>query len=120
MRAPEIARRAVATFQMRLPDNAFETARLLVGELVTNSLIHACMNGEEIEIELKLTGRSLYACVANPGSGFEPPAEDPDPEADAGRGLVLLRELSDDWGVEGEGQTTVWFELHERWWTEAS
>ena len=35
----------------------------------------------------------------------------PDPSRPSGWGLYLVRELSDRWGIDHDGETRVWFEL---------
>ena len=49
--------------------------------------------------------------VTDAGSGFEPLPSDPDPEAEAGRGLFIVDSLADRWGVDSASGTRVWAEL---------
>lgn len=112
IRAAETARRAVACFEARLEPELFDTLSLLVNELVTNSLLHACMGGEPIGLEVALGAEGgVRVSVSDPGNGFEVPTGEPRPEATSGRGLFLVDHLADRWGVEAAPQTRVWFEV---------
>ncbi len=113
VRAAEAARHAVAAFRTRINEDTLETLTLLVNELVTNSLLHACRDGGSIELEVDLADQKITASVEDPGGGFTPPDHDPDPEATSGRGLFLVAALSDAWGVEQSPRTRVWFEIEE-------
>lgn len=110
IRAAETARRAVAVFSMHVPEPQLEVLALVLNELVTNSLVHACMNGEPIDVSLVATGEEIRGEVADPGQGFEVPGA-PEVDALAGRGLVVVGSLASDWGVESEPNTRVWFTL---------
>lgn len=112
IRAAEAARRAVGCFESRLGSDLFETVSLLVNELVTNALLHACMEGDPILLDVTLgRGGVLRAVVTDPGSGFEAPSADPPLEATSGRGLFLVDQLADRWGTEATPRTQVWFEI---------
>lgn len=112
IRAAEAARRAVGCFESRLSGELFETVSLLVNELVTNALLHACMDGEPIHLDVALSDTGiLRAAVKDPGAGFPIPASTPAIEATSGRGLFLVDQLADRWGMEAAPQTKVWFEM---------
>lgn len=85
-----------------------ELAELLANELVTNSVLHA---DSEVELALNLEGNKLRVEVhdENPQT---PARKDYSLSAATGRGLVLVEELSSDWGSEpaNDGKV-VWFEL---------
>ena len=83
---------------------------VLVTELVTNAVRHAGLGPEDvIVLQLASAGGVVRAEVCDPGPGFEPVEREPGPHG--GFGLVLLRTLSDRWGVATGGGTCVWFEL---------
>jgi anti-sigma regulatory factor (Ser/Thr protein kinase) len=84
-----------------------DSVRLLVTELVTNSVRHA--GATAIELAVMVGAKRVRVEVANLGGTFEPqPRED----AESGWGLFLVDRLSDDWGVEaGAGLQRVWFEI---------
>jgi len=111
MRAAEAARHAIAAFGTRINPETLDTVTLLVNELVTNSLLHACADGGSIGVDIALSDDKIRATVEDPGEGFTPPPYDPDPEATSGRGLFLVAALSDAWGVDPSPHTRVWFEI---------
>jgi PAS domain S-box-containing protein len=89
-------------------DDLVETAELLVSEIVTNALVHA---GTPIEVAFSFVDGGLRVEVAD-GSPHAPAARGYGPSAGTGRGLMLLEELVDDWGVVAEGPgKTVWFQI---------
>jgi anti-sigma regulatory factor (Ser/Thr protein kinase) len=85
-----------------------DVTRLLVSELVTNSVRHA--EAREIELELIASPRGVRAQVTDPGPGFSPPKERK-PSGDGGFGLYLVDQLSDRWGVDDRRPGRVWFEV---------
>ncbi|MGW4781236.1 ATP-binding protein [Streptomyces filamentosus] len=89
---------------------AGEVAELLTSELVTNALVHtghgavvsATVEPEQLRVEV----RDFEPRFTEP---FVPPADD----GTHGRGLFLVRELADSWGIEERGTgKVVWFELN--------
>lgn len=111
IRAAEAARRAVACFESRLDEARFETFTLLVNELVTNALLHACMQGEPIGLDVSLDGEVLRATITDPGTGFDLPDRTPMLEDTSGRGLFMVERLAERWGMESNPHTSVWFEV---------
>jgi anti-sigma regulatory factor (Ser/Thr protein kinase) len=103
------ARLALADIDSRLdPSTAFDV-RLLVSELVTNSVQHADIGPEDsIAMRVLIRTRGVRIEIGDGGSGFQPPAEPPDPSSDTGWGLFIVEQLADAWGVERD---YVWFEL---------
>ena len=94
-----------------LDDPVVENIRLLVTELVTNSVRHA--KASTIELMVVVSRTRVHVEVANPGGGFEPRPSGPE-DSDSGWGLFLVDRLSDDWGVtqgSGTDYQRVWFEL---------
>ena len=108
-RAPTIARNALDELVPELGDATLEDARLLVTELVTNSVRHG--QGESVRVILDRRGPDQLRCeVVDDGSGFLPIARPAHADQDGGWGLHLVERLARDWGVR-EGSTHVWFEL---------
>jgi anti-sigma regulatory factor (Ser/Thr protein kinase) len=102
------ARRALTNLRGDLDPPLMETLRLLVTELVTNSVKHT---GAETLMLKVLVGRSaVWTEVTDAGPGF-------DPGGAAGRdrtgwGLFLVERLAHRWGVNRDTEgTKVWFEL---------
>lgn len=89
-------------------DAVVDAARLLVSELVINVVLHA---GTDAELVLRRDDGGLRVEVSD-GSAQVPLRRSYAPSAPTGRGLLILDDLADDWGVEvGDGSKTVWFEL---------
>jgi anti-sigma regulatory factor (Ser/Thr protein kinase) len=85
-----------------------EPAVLLTSELVTNGIIHG---GSHVDVRLDLAQDALRVEVVDSGCGC-PVAEAVAPDAEHGRGLMIVSGLASRWGVElGSSRTAVWFEL---------
>jgi anti-sigma regulatory factor (Ser/Thr protein kinase) len=85
-----------------------ENARLLVTELVANSVEHVHEDGE-IELRLELTPGVLRVEVLDSGPGFSPPRRARG--SDRGWGLHFVDRLSSRWAIDTDGRARVWFEL---------
>jgi serine phosphatase RsbU (regulator of sigma subunit)/anti-sigma regulatory factor (Ser/Thr protein kinase) len=113
--APEsagAAREALAPLGERLPDELLESIRLLVTELITNSVKHGRGDERQVRVTVTLTPHVLRVEVTDGGSGFEPPPPPTEPsETPSGWGLYLVDRLADRWGVEDGDGTLVWFEI---------
>lgn len=89
------------------PSSSVETAALLVSELATNAIIHAC---SAFSVVLTHGPDSVTIEVSDSGSGH-PALRHPD--GHGGRGLHIVDELADEWGIRHElGGTVVFFRLH--------
>jgi anti-sigma regulatory factor (Ser/Thr protein kinase) len=109
--APRMARRTLN--QLRLPLPLAFDAQLLVSELVSNSVRHAGLGGDDlIRVTADWSGDRLRVHVrdgggprrASPVSGSIRPA----PGAESGWGLYLVDRLASRWGTTAGG---YWFEL---------
>ena len=110
--AAALARDALGPIADELPSELQESLRLLVSELVTNSVRHAGLRrGTPITVTMELVPRSVRVTVIDPGPGFVPPAGPPEPDSEGGWGLYLVDRVSDRWGVEHDAETRVWFEI---------
>jgi anti-sigma regulatory factor (Ser/Thr protein kinase) len=108
--AATAARRALDPFQARLEQDEFETLRLLVSELVTNSVRHA--DASTIDLWMRMLEGGVRVEVRNAGVGFDTPALGPDGDGNGGWGLLLVDRLADSWGVgSDDGATRVWLEI---------
>jgi serine phosphatase RsbU (regulator of sigma subunit)/anti-sigma regulatory factor (Ser/Thr protein kinase) len=106
------AREALAPLSERLDDSQLETVRLLVTELITNSVKHRDPGDDPVRIEVSLTPDAVRVEVADNGDGFEPPPRPDEPlESPSGWGLYLVDRLAQRWGVDNEDGASVWFEL---------
>jgi anti-sigma regulatory factor (Ser/Thr protein kinase) len=105
------ARLALADLESHLDPSVAFDVRLLVSELVTNSVQHAHVSAEDsIVLTVSFSAANVRCEVHDEGPGFEPPATPPPEDADAGWGLFLVEQLADAWGV-GDGGKGVWFEI---------
>lgn len=85
-----------------------EDAVLLVSELVTNSVLHG---GPPVVVAVDCDGEALQVRVRD-GSPTLPERRDAGQDAEGGRGLELVANLSAAWGVDPEdGGKHVWFVL---------
>ena len=108
--APERARRSLDGLE-GVRSDVLDDVRLLVNELVTNSVKFA---GEgEIELKLIADDDALRVEVHDEGPGFAPVTEPPDLGDTSGRGLFLVDAIADRWGVTLDATTCVWFEIDE-------
>lgn len=111
-RAPAAARQSLDRLAGRLDPDGLETMRLLVSELVTNSVRHARLeNGGWINVSVQETPRALRVAVTDPGIGFEQRPGPPQPGDPSGWGLHIVEQLADRWGISNDGETKVWFEI---------
>jgi len=110
-RAPALAREALRPLSGRLAEPTFETLRLLVTELIANSVRHAGLGRKQrIRLRVSLADGAVRAEVREPGPGFEADPS-PAPGGNGGWGLFLVDRFARRWAVGRDGETTVWFEL---------
>jgi anti-sigma regulatory factor (Ser/Thr protein kinase) len=118
-----VARDALEPLARAVDPESFDNVRLLVSELVTNSVRHSAPETPApIELSVVAAPHRVRAEVADGGAGFAPSARTEDDDDASGWGLHLLERLSDRWGVEQNGRTVVWFELEAafapQWWSD--
>jgi transcriptional regulator with XRE-family HTH domain len=108
--APRHAREAVSAIGVGLPSDELETARLLMSELVTNSVRHGPTNeGATVSVFVGV-GRDRLRVEVSDGSteGARPKS----PSEEGGYGLALVAVLATRWGAGREdGVNVTWFEL---------
>src|SRR3954449_2162995 len=105
------ARLALSDIDSTLDASIAFDVRLLVSELVTNSVKHARVSEEDsIMLDVHVHDDVVRVEVRDGGPGFDRPSAAPPDDADEGWGLFLVEQLADDWGVERE-QKTVWFQI---------
>jgi anti-sigma regulatory factor (Ser/Thr protein kinase) len=84
--------------------------RLLVTELVANSVCHA--DAKRIDLEARVEDGGIRVKVTDEGPGFDPRDHDLSVSRESGWGLFLVERLAERWGVRrDDGRTSVWFEL---------
>lgn len=86
---------------------------LCVSELATNALVHGVPPGRGFRLRLLPCGDGVRVEVHDSGGGVPAvPLDDPGGSAEGGRGLLLVSELADKWGVgEREPGKFVWCEV---------
>jgi anti-sigma regulatory factor (Ser/Thr protein kinase) len=90
----------------------FNNVRLLVSELVTNSVRHSQTGASDpIELRLAVFADRLRVEVSDHGSGFQRRVRTPERGSGSGWGLYLVDQLADRWGVSRDETTHVWFEI---------
>ncbi|MFB7598960.1 ATP-binding protein [Streptomyces sp. NPDC056160] len=108
--------RLLAADQLRewgIAGTACEAARHVVAELATNAATHGRLPGRSFRLTLYVVGRTLRIEVTDTRGDRLPVLPEPEPDAESGRGLLLVDALADRWGV-AEGRfprKTVWAEL---------
>ena len=95
-----------------VPASVLDDARLLVSELVGNSMRHARLGpNDTIRVEAEIENGTLRVDVIDGGRGGTPPVAGgirPSPGAESGWGLYLVETLATRWG---HGAGRYWFEL---------
>ncbi|WP_043382973.1 ATP-binding protein [Streptomyces mutabilis] len=80
-----------------------DTAALLVAELAANAVTHGRVPGRDIEVRLRLDAYTLRIDVSDSRGERRPRGPESTaavtPEAERGRGLLLVDALADRWGV---------------------
>ena len=95
---------------MDLDPPLIETLRLLVTELVTNSVRHTA--ADSLTLSVAIGKSAVLTEVADTGPGFDPKCVENSGDDDTGWGLFLVQRLADRWGVRHDGPSKrVWFEL---------
>jgi anti-sigma regulatory factor (Ser/Thr protein kinase) len=100
-----------ALTQLPLSTRALDDARLLLSELVANSMRHARLGPKDtIRVIAEVEHGRLRVDVVDGGRGSTPVAGAirPRPSAESGWGLYLVETLSSRWGY---GAGRYWFEL---------
>lgn len=92
-----------------LDDDRIDAAVLCTSELATNALLH----GEgRIGVALDVHRGRRARVIVRDDNPARPEPRDASPEAEAGRGLMLVGMFADEWGVDTHDDgKAVWFEL---------
>ena len=109
--APATARRALEDVRAVIGDDLSDDIRLLVSEIVTNSVLHGpSAPAAAVELRVWASDDVVRVAVTDQGAGFEP-QERPTGGDRSGWGLMMVDRLADRWGVELGSGTEVWFEM---------
>jgi anti-sigma regulatory factor (Ser/Thr protein kinase) len=86
---------------------------LVVTELVTNSVTHAGLTAAQpIDLNIQVFPVRLRIEVTDEGTrSFDPVRTPPDAGQSSGRGLWMIDQLTERWGVDFTHSTRVWCEF---------
>jgi anti-sigma regulatory factor (Ser/Thr protein kinase) len=108
--AAATARGAIAELRADLDPPLVETLRLLVTELVTNSVRHTA--ADFVTLKVAVGKSAVLTEVADTGPRLDPECVEQAGADDTGWGLFLVQRLASAWGVKHDGPAKrVWFEL---------
>jgi anti-sigma regulatory factor (Ser/Thr protein kinase) len=90
-----------------------DDAVVIVSELVTNAVQHACKGiGEYVELTVRWRDGALCIEVADSWEWDMPSPCNPTPDELGGRGLLLVDALAEEWGIRPrQVGKTVWARL---------
>jgi anti-sigma regulatory factor (Ser/Thr protein kinase) len=111
--APAGARAALDLITVEHFDEAAcDDLRLMVSELVANSVLHGGAGEAEssIYLEILLTVALLRVECSDPVGGFDQPPLPRDPTRTHGYGLSIIDALSSRWGTRAGPDGATWFE----------
>jgi anti-sigma regulatory factor (Ser/Thr protein kinase) len=114
---PEVvttARHALDRLANLSPAERLEDVRLVVSELVTNSILHAGLSSDDqISLTVTVSYGAVRGSVCEPGPGFGMSSKpSPRPDLSGGWGLPIVETISNRWGVERNSHSCVWFEIY--------
>ena len=102
------ARRFARDSLAEASDEVVDQVVMMVSELATNCVRHA---GTEFQIAIDCQPDQIFVEVTDGGAGA-PAVRSPGPTEPSGRGLLIVEQLSHEWGVrepESDVGKTVWF-----------
>ena len=111
--APRAARHAVDELNGHIDPALKDDIRLLVSEVITNSVIHAQPRTPgEVDLDIWASDDMVRVAITDRGPGFVA-AENPRGGERSGWGLMMVDRLAHSWGVELDEGTEVWFEFQQ-------
>lgn len=106
-----LAREALAPLRGEVDGPRLDDAKLLVSELVTNSIRHAGLaRTDQIRLRVAAAPERVHVEVVDGGRGLSAQPSVPTPQATSGWGLFLVGKIASRWGVMPGGRG-VWFDL---------
>ncbi|MBC9727184.1 anti-sigma regulatory factor [Streptomyces sp. TRM68367] len=104
--------RLLATEQLRSWGLPLDPAEHIVAELATNAATHGRAPGRDFRLLLYVVAETLRIEVTDTRDDHLPTPQAPLPDADSGRGLLIVGTLADRWGVAPgpSPRKTVWAE----------
>ena len=111
--APRAARHAVDELNGYINPALRDDIRLLVSEVITNSVIHAQpQTPGEVDLDVWASDAVVRVAITDRGPGFVAP-QPPRGGERSGWGLMMVDRLAHSWGVELDEGTEVWFEFRQ-------
>ena len=109
MNSPQLARAFLrSTLETWKLDGFGDVTELLATELVANVVTHV---GTPMTLRIQRGPSTMRVELEDPSTAV-PVVRHPDPADEHGRGVLLIDELADAWGVEPRADgKTVWFEI---------
>lgn len=108
--AATLARRALAKLRGDIDPPLMETMRLLVTELVANSVRHT--GSDSVGLKVLVGRNAVLVEVSDSGPGFQHRPRRRGDAVESGWGLFMVERLAHRWGIGRDGPATrVWFEL---------
>ena len=109
--ARAFVRDVLGYWELALPDATLvDRAVLVASELVTNAVVHA---RTDLRLRMELRGDLLHLAVRDGSPRLLRLVTIPDPQAEGGRGLLVVEQLARAWGVNRhpDGGKVVWCTL---------
>ncbi|MEU6348654.1 ATP-binding protein [Streptomyces sp. NPDC047072] len=105
--------RLLACEQLREWGLPLDPAEHIVAELAANAATHGRVPGRDFRLTLYMVGDTLRIEVTDTRGDRLPHPELPPPDAESGRGLILVDTLASRWGVSPgpPPRKTVWAEI---------
>ncbi|MFE6481833.1 ATP-binding protein [Streptomyces sp. NPDC057757] len=105
--------RLLAVEQLRGWELPLEAPSQIVAELAANAATHGRIPGRDFRLTLYVVGDTLRIELTDTRGDHLPRLNRPDPQADSGRGLLIVDALADRWGVTPglPPRKTVWAEV---------
>ena len=107
--SPQLARAFLrSTLETWKLDGFGDVTELLVTELVANVVTHV---GAPMTLRVQRSPSTMRVEIDDPSTEV-PVVRHPDPAEEHGRGVLLVDQLANAWGVDPRGDgKTVWFEI---------
>jgi anti-sigma regulatory factor (Ser/Thr protein kinase) len=111
-RRERTARGALDSLDGQIAPALQDDVRLLVSELVANSVLHAGVGPDDsLTLVLSVSEERLRVEVHEPDHDFRPSFPAVRELSGSGNGLLIVERVADRWGITRETSTCVWFEI---------
>ena len=105
------ARSAIGLLSRDVGGELLPSLRLMISELVTNSVMHGRAGPEDpVRLDIDAGDEKVRVEVTDLGPGFKPGLDKSVRAPEGGFGLVIVDRLASRWGTSNGGRC-VWFEI---------